>query len=150
MHPLFLVPDALRNADAGLLRQIDEQASGNADLGGKPRAFRAERILYDLHHQVLALGEQLLDRLRVGAVLAMAPDVGDVQERGARAADVDERGLHAGQHPHHAPHADVADQPARGGAFDLHFLHHALLDDGDARLLRRDVDQDFFSHASPA
>ena len=80
----------------------------------------------------------------------MAPDVGDVQERRARAADVDERGLHAGQHAHHAPHADVADQAARRRALDLHFLHDALLDDGDARLLRRDVDQDFFGHAASA
>ena len=81
---------------------------------------------------------------RLLAVLALAPDVGDVQERRARAADVDERRLHAGQHAHDTPHADVADQPARGRAFDVHLLHDALLDHRNARFLRRDVDQDFF------
>jgi hypothetical protein len=30
----------------------------------------------------------------------------------------------------------------------VHFLHHALLDDGDARLLRRDVDR--ISSVKPA
>ncbi len=70
-----------------------------------------------------------------------------MQEGGAAAADVNERGLHSWQHPDHASHADIADQPARRRALDVHFLHHALLDDGDARLLRRDVDQDLFSQA---
>ena len=81
---------------------------------------------------------------------AMAPDVGDMQECRALAADVDERGLHAGQHAHDAPHADVADQAARGRAFDLHFLYDTLLDYRHARFLRRDVNQDFLSQAVPS
>src|SRR2546426_8747132 len=38
--------------------------------------------------------------------------------------DLDERRLHAGQHARHAPHADVADQPAARGALDEELLHN--------------------------
>ena len=80
------------------------------------------------------------------AVLAMLPDVGDVQERRALEADVDEGRLHAGQHARDPAEVDVADQPARARALDVQLLHHALLEHRDARFLRRDVDQDFLRH----
>jgi hypothetical protein len=69
-----------------------------------------------------------------------------VQERGAFQADVDERRLHAGQHPRHAPGVEAADQAAARAALDEQLLHHARGGHGDARFLRRDVDQDFFLH----
>ena len=84
------------------------------------------------------------------AVLPMLPDVGDVQERRALEADLDERALHAGQHPRDAAQVDVADESARAGALDVQLLHHALLEHGDARFLRRDVDEDFMRHGAPA
>ena len=40
---LGLVLDALGDADVAFLRQIDQQAPGDADLGGQPRALGADR-----------------------------------------------------------------------------------------------------------
>ena len=69
---------------------------------------------------------------------ARMPDVGHVQEGGALQADVDEGRLHARQHAHDLAEIDVADQAARERALDVQFLHGAVLDDRDARFLRRD------------
>ena len=80
------------------------------------------------------------------AVLPVLPDVGDVQERRALEADLDERALHAGQHARDAAQVDVADQAARARALDVQLLHDALLEHGDARFLRRYVDEDFMRH----
>jgi len=80
------------------------------------------------------------------AILALLPDVGHVQEGGALQADVDEGRLHARQDAHDAAEIDVADQAARGGALDVQFLHDAALHEGDARFLRREVDQEFLAH----
>jgi hypothetical protein len=77
---------------------------------------------------------------------AWLPDVGDVQEGGAAKADVDEGRLHAGQDAHDASDIDVADEAAAGTTLDMQFLHDALVHDGDARFLRREVDQDLFGH----
>ena len=91
--------------------------------------------------------QDLLDgALLAVAVLAMLPDVGDVQERRALEADLDERALHAGQHARDAAEVDVADQAARARALDVQLLHDALLEHRDARFLRRDVDQDLVRH----
>ncbi len=75
-------------------------------------------------------------------VLPVFPDVGDVQERGALQPDFDERALHSRKDARDAPKANIADQAARAGTLDVQLLHHALFEHGDARLLRRDVDQD--------
>ncbi len=145
-----LVLDALGDADVLFLRQVDEQAAGEADLGGQARALGADRVLEHLHHQALALGEDLLDRARALAVLAVAPDVGHVQEGGALEADVDEGRLHAGQHAHDLAEVEVADDAAAGGALDVQLLHHALFDDRDAGLLRGEVDEEFDAHGRGA
>ena len=114
-------------------------------------------ILDHLHHQRLALEHLLFDRhlglaaahepRRLALGLAV-PDVGHVQEGRALQADVDEGRLHAGQHAHHLAEVDVAHQAALERAFDVQLLHGAILDDGDARLLRRPVDQDVLLHFS--
>ena len=142
---LGLVADALRDADVRVLRQVDEQAPGEADLRRQARALGADRVLDHLHQQRLALVQDLLDGLLLAAVpvLPVLPDVGDVQERGALQADLDECALHSRQHARDAAQVDVADQAARAGALDVQLLHHALFEHGDARFLRRDVDQDF-------
>ena len=95
---LGLVLDALRDADMRILRQIDEQPPGKTDLRGEPRALGADRVLDHLHQQRLALVEDALDRavFVTMAVLAMFPDVGDVQKRRALEPDLDESGLHPG------------------------------------------------------
>ena len=146
---LGLVLDPLRDADVRILRQVHEQPPGEAHLRRQPRALGADRVLDHLHQQRLALVQDLLDRARVGAavaVLPMLPDVGDVQERGALEADLDEGALHAGQHARDAAEVDVADQPARARALDVQLLHDALLEHRDARLLRRHVDEDLVAH----
>ncbi len=131
-----------------LLRQVDQEAPGDADLRGQPCALAADRFLDHLHHDGLPLVQQLLDRLfRVDLVFE---DVRDMQEGRPREADLDEGGLHAGQHAAHLAAVDVADQPERTGTLDVQLLHHRLLHDGDARLLRRDVDQNFFAHGRRA
>src|SRR5881394_919633 len=134
--PAFIL-DPLRDADVGIVRQVDEEAPGERDLGRKARAFRADRILHHLHEDRLALGEDLLDWL---CILAVLPDVGDVQERRALEAYIDERRLHAGQDARHAPHVDVADEAAPARALDEELLHHAARHRGDSCLARRDVD----------
>ena len=147
--PAALVLDALRDADVRVLRQVHEEAPGDRDLRREAGALGSDRVLDHLHHDRLPLGEDLLDRARRRgglAVLALLPDVGDVQERGPLEPDLDERGLHAGQHPHHAAHVDVADDAAARGALDVQLLHHAVRHHRDARFLRRDVDQDLFGH----
>jgi hypothetical protein len=141
--------DLLRNADVAVLRQVDQHAAGDRNLGRQARALGADRVLDDLHGQHLAVVQQFFDRGRRGAralVAARFPDVGHVQERGALEADVDEGRLHPGQHPHHLAEVDVAGQPTRERAFDVQFLHRALQDERDARFLRGDVDEDIFVH----
>jgi hypothetical protein len=138
----------------GVLRQVHQQAPGDRNLGRQARALGADRILLHLHHDRLPLAQDALDRARFVAVVAVAvdafaPDVGDMEEGGALQADLDEGRLHAGQHPHHAAEIDVADDAAAVGALDVQFLHRALLQQGDAGFLRREVDQELFSHLSP-
>jgi hypothetical protein len=81
-------------------------------------------------------------RLAAAAAVAVRVQVGHVQEGGALQPDVDEGALHARQHAHHLAQVDVADQAALERALDVQLLHRAVLDDGDARLLRGPVDED--------
>jgi len=97
------VTDALGDADVLVLGQVDEHAAGDGDLRGQPRALGADGILEYLDDEVLAFGEDALDGAQRVAGVAVAPDVGHVQEGGALEADVHEGGLHAGQHAHDAP-----------------------------------------------
>src|SRR5262249_27911722 len=150
VRPFLLVLDALRDPDVGFLGQVYQEPAGDADLRRQSRALAADRVLDDLHHQILAFREQAFDRPRGVAAVAVAPDIGYMQKRGALPSDIDERRLHAGQDTHHSPGVDVADQAARRGALYVHFLRHALLDHRHARLLRGDVDEDFFGHCHGA
>ena len=146
----LLRADLLRDADVLVLRQEDEQPPGDRDLRRQPRALGADRVLDHLHGERLALEDDALDRRRrhgAGRVVAargaaVDVDVGDVQEGGALEADLDERRLHAGQHARDLAGVDVADPAALERALEVQLLHRAVLDDGDAGLLRRPVDQD--------
>src|SRR5690606_31092628 len=71
-----------------------------------------------------------------------------------------EGGLHAGQHALHAAKKDIADErvsrPAGPrlevvfhGAFEKELHGTSILDDGNARLARTDIDQNFFGHKNP-
>ncbi len=87
-----------------------------------------------------------LDRPLGGSPSARLPDIGDMQEGGALQADLDKGRLHAGQDAADAAQVDIADQTAAGRPLDMQFLHDPLLHDGNAGLLRREIDQDFFGH----
>ena len=75
-----------------------------------------------------AAGVAFVARPSAGGDVRGTHDVRGVQERRALQADVDERRLHARHHPLHAALVDVADVAAARGAFDVHFLQHAVLD----------------------
>src|SRR6266705_3578589 len=141
--PFGLVLDPLRDADVGVLREIHHQPPGDRNLGRKTRALGPDGVLDHLHEPRLALRKNALYRLcRRGArldMLALLPDVGDVQERGALQADLDERRLHAGQHPRDFPDIDVAHEAPVCRALDVQLLRHARLHHADARFLRRAV-----------
>ena len=64
-----------------------------------------------------------------------------MQKRRAFKPDVDEGRLHAGQHPQHPPHVDVAHEAAVGDALDVQILENAVDQNGDARLTRRAIDE---------
>ena len=70
-----------------------------------------------------------------------------MQERGALQADLDEGRLHAGQHARHLAHVDIAHQAAAAARSMCSSCDDAAAHHGDARLLRRDVDEDVFAHA---
>src|SRR5258708_2224701 len=146
LAPAFVL-DALRDADVRVVRQVHQQPAGDRDLGREACALGADRVLDHLDEERLALRKNSLDGDGGPfAAFSVLPDIGDVQERSALQADVDERRLHARQHPRHPPHVDVADQAAARRALDQQLLHHARAGDGDARLLRGDVDEDVFAH----
>ena len=152
----------LRHANAVILRQVHHHATGNADLRGQARTLAAQRILDHLHHQGLAFEHQLLDRFGAGRRLAgggahalhavglapALPHIGHMQKGGALQPDIDKGRLHARQHAHHLAQVDIAHTPTLQCAFDMQFLHHAVLDHGGARLLRRPVDQNVLLHES--
>ena len=69
-----------------------------------------------------------------------------MQESRPLQPDVDERRLHAGQYTRHLAKIDVTDHPALQRALDLQLLYGAVLDDCNARFLRRPVDQDVLLH----
>src|SRR6185436_20516748 len=120
-----------------------------AHLRGQPGTLRADRVLDHLHEQRLALVQDLLDRTRVGAavaVLPVLPDVGDVQEGRALEPDLDECALHSGQHTRDATEADVADETPRARALDVKLLRDALFEHRDAGFLGGYIDEYFVRH----
>src|SRR5262249_19780121 len=77
-------------------------------------------------------------------------DVGDVQEAVAADAEVHERRLDARLDVDDAALVDVADVALVAGALDVQLLQDAVLQDGDAALLRlQHVDEHFLLHGVP-
>ena len=143
---LFCALDALRHANMRFLRQIDQQPPGDADLRGKPRALAADRLLDHLHQQRLPVKKNFFDRLGGIGVIAVSPDIGNMQECRALQADVNEGRLHPGQHPLDPAKIDIADDAAAAAALDIQVLHHAELHHRNPGFLRGDIDQNFFTH----
>ena len=113
------------------------------------RALRAERLLDHLDEDLLAFAQQIFDfRLRpIALAVAVAPfvvvvgrelvelvhrvdHIVDVEEPVALQADVDEGRLHAGKDLRDPAFVDVADDPALPLAFDEHFGHEVVLENG--------------------
>jgi hypothetical protein len=89
-----------------------------------------------------AAGDQLVEPLAPFEVDGV--NVGDVEEAVSADAEIDEGGLDAGFDVDDLAAVDVADDPLVGVSFDVKFLEHPILEDGDARLLRLEaVDQHF-------
>jgi hypothetical protein len=60
-RPLLAVLDLARHPDVVGLRHVDEEAPGQGDVRGDPRPLGADRLLGDLHQDVLPLLDQVLD-----------------------------------------------------------------------------------------
>ncbi|CAB4880269.1 unannotated protein [freshwater metagenome] len=123
-------------ADAGgtATGNVDEEASGQRQLRRQASALVAHRVLADLHQNLIARLEGLLDLARTSAETGSVPiDLACVQHTVTTTADVDERCFHTGQDVLHAAEIDVADHRG-GGATGHEVLHqNAVFEHGDLR-----------------
>ena len=117
------VLQAARHADALAGRRVDHVAPGDRQLHRQPRALGLERVLDDLHDDLLAGREQVGDlapaaaaATALGRLDARQHDLVDVQEAVLLEADVHERGLEAGQDVVDLALVDVADDRAPAAA----------------------------------
>ena len=132
--PLVVVEPA-RDADALALRDVDDEAAGQRDLGGEARALRLHRVLDRLDEDLLAAADQVLDAATVAAALELgADDLVDVEEAVLLEADLDERRLHAGEDVVDDALVDVAGDRAAAGALEVDLGDAVVLEDGDTLL----------------
>ena len=120
------VLQAPRDADALAGGRVDHVAPGDRQLHRQARALRLQRVLDDLHDDLLAGLEQVGDLApaaaaapALGRLDARQHDLVDVQEAVLLEADVDERGLEAGQDVVDLALVDVADDRAPAAALDV-------------------------------
>ena len=139
-------------ADAGRGRSgdVDQVAAGQRNLRGEPPTLVPDRILADLHHDVVAGLERLLDLAVCAAESGGFPvDLAGVEDTVAAAADVDEGRLHRRQHVLDDAKIDVADHRCRGGRRHEVLDDDAVLQHGDlgvARTLVRGIGADPVAH----
>src|SRR6185312_8455160 len=137
----LLVLEPARDAQALAVRDEDDEAARERDLGRQARALRLHRVLDGLDEHLLAAAEQVLDLAAARLALELGRDhLVDVEEAVLLEADLDERSLHARQDVVDDALVDVpCDRPALGslavGLGDL-----VVLEYGDALLA--DVDRD--------
>ena len=133
-------------------------------MGGDARTLGADRFFGNLYQDALALLDQILNGRETAAVAAAVTvdvvfliifflfaqtvlgDVGDVEKGGLVRADVDECGLNAGQDGLHLSEVDIANDALGIGAVDHQFHEEIILEDGDARFLRRRRNQNLSFH----
>ena len=124
------------------MRDVDDEAARQRDLGGEPRALRLHRILDGLDEDRLAALDQVLDLAGAAAALELgADDLVDVEEAVLLEADLDERGLHARQDVVDGAEVDVAGDRAVLGPLEVDLGDEVVLEDGDALLARVDRDE---------
>ena len=174
-QPLALgVLEPPRHADPLAGGRVDHVAPGDRQVHREPRALRLQRILDDLHDDLLPGLQQRADVLRVlarAAAAALRLDAGqhdliDVQEAVLVEADVDERRLQPDEDVVDDPLVDVADDRARAAPLEVELSDavaapgvgaHAApslrgpggagrLQQRDARLAAIDADQDLLFH----
>ena len=120
------VVEPARDADALAGRRVDHVATGDRELHRQPRALGLERVLDDLHDDLLPRPEQVGDP-RPGLLATAAlhlldsreHDLVDVQEAVLVEPEVDERRLEAGQDVVDLALVDVADDRAASAALEV-------------------------------
>ena len=124
------------------MRDEDDEAAGQRDLGRQARALRLHRVLDRLDEHVLAALDQILDLARALAALELgADDLVDVEEAVLLEADLDERGLHPRQHVVDDAEVDVAGDRAALRPLEVDLGDLVVLEHGDALLARVDGDE---------
>src|SRR5690606_26663183 len=113
---------------------VHEEPARQGDLGGQPRALVPDRVLRDLHEDLVAAGQRLLDLPGLAFEAGRVPvDLARVEHRVASAADVDERRLHGRQHVLDPAEVDVADDGPAALRGDEVLAEHAVLEHPDLR-----------------
>jgi hypothetical protein len=170
---LALVADTPGDADVTRLRHVHDVAAGQRDERGDPCALGAERLLRDLHEDVLAPRQHVLDgagrlaarrlaalvHVDVGVVLGGGQHgagvvaevrgvVARVEEGVLRQPDVHERRLHAGQDVRDRALVHRADDRAVTMPLEVEIGEEVTFLDGDAGLEHTRVHDDAFAHGS--
>ena len=124
------------------MRDVDDEAAGERDLGRQACALRLHRVLDGLDEDRLAALDQVLDLAGAPAALELgADDLVDVEEAVLLEADLDERGLHARQDVVDGAEIDVAGDRAVLRPLEVDLGDDLVLEHGDALLARIDGDE---------
>ena len=139
----LVVLDAARDAEPVAVRDVDDEAPGQRDLGREPGALRLHRVLDGLDEHALAALDQILDLPGALAALELgADDLVDVEEAVLLEADLDERGLHPRQDVVDRAEVDVPGDRTALGALEIDLGDLVVLDDRDALLAGVDRDEE--------
>ena len=82
------------------------------------------------------------------AITVEADNIGHMNKAGALCSNIDKGRLHTRQYPHHLARVNVADNTATGGALDVDVIRYTIIHNGNTRLHRCDIDQDFLTQRS--
>ena len=124
------------DAEALAVRDEDDEAAGERDLGRQPCSLRLHRILDRLDEHLLAAADQIGDppAARPAALELGADDLVDEQEAVLLEADLDERRLHPRQDVVDDALVDVAGDRPAFGPLEIDLGDASVLEDGDALL----------------
>ena len=123
------------------VRDVDDEAAGQRDLGRQAGALRLHRVLDRLDEDRLAALDQVLDLPGAAAALELgADDLVDVEEAVLLESDLDERGLHPRQDVVDGAEVDVAGDRAVLGPLEVDLGDDVVLEHGDALLAGVDRD----------
>src|SRR5262249_44328918 len=140
-RPLVVLEPA-RDAEPLAVRNEDDEAAGQRDLGRETRALGLHRVLDGLDEDVLTAAEQVLDLAAARLALELGRDhLVDVEEAVLLEADLDEGGLHAGQDVVDGALVDVPCDRTALGPLEVGLGDLAVLEHGDALLAHVDGDE---------